>query len=235
MKFAWLLGILCAFLLHAGVVLFGGLIFAGARKDQGTLQQVELLAPDDPAAKEKPPEEQPKQEELESQEEKPPDAAEILRNLDQPVTSAAPALDAVSLGAIEQALNGQGSRGDFSDALSFASGGRIGGIGKAGTLDGKLEDAFSLSEIDQKPRAVFQAAPLYPSEMRGKKVEGSVTLLFVVDATGKVSNPRVEKSSHPAFEKPALDALKQWKFEPAVKGGQRVGCKMRVPIRFQPS
>ena len=56
-----------------------------------------------------------------------------------------------------------------------------------------------------------------------------------MDASGKVADPRVEKSNNAAFEKPALDAVRKWKFEPAVKGGQRVSCKMRVPIRFQPS
>jgi protein TonB len=71
--------------------------------------------------------------------------------------------------------------------------------------------------------------------MRGRKVEGVVSILFVVDSSGRVSGPRVEKSTHAAFEKPALDAVRQWRFEPAVKGGQRVACKMRVPIRFQPS
>jgi protein TonB len=49
-----------------------------------------------------------------------------------------------------------------------------------------------------------------------------------------VVNPRVEKSSHPEFEAPAVEALRQWKFEPAIKAGKRVSCRMRVPIRFQP-
>jgi protein TonB len=234
MKLAWLLGLVCAILLHAGVVLFGGLVFGRDDDPKSKLTQVDLLATEDPAEKPKPPEEKPPEEPIESTTEKAPDAAEILRNLEQPLVNSAPALEAVSLGALEQALNGGGG-GDFSSALSLASGGRIDGKGKGGLPDEKMESAFSLSEIDQKPRAVYQAAPLYPNEMRGKKVEGVVTLLFVVDASGKVSNPRVEKSTHPAFEKPALDALKQWKFEPAVKGGQRVGCKMRLPMRFQAS
>jgi protein TonB len=91
-----------------------------------------------------------------------------------------------------------------------------------------------MSEIDQRPRAVFQVAGSYPSEMRARKVEGVVTLLFIVDETGRVVNPRVEKSSHPEFEAPAVEALRQWKFEPAIKAGKRVSCRMRVPIRFQP-
>ena len=105
-------------------------------------------------------------------------------------------------------------------------------MGKAGVLDEDLEKAFSLADIDQKPRAIFQAAPVYPAGKRALEVV--VSVVFVVDTTGKVTNPRVEKSTDPAFEKPAVDAVKQWKFEPAVKAGQRVSCKMRVPIRFQP-
>jgi protein TonB len=232
MKSAWFLGIVCALLLHGCVLLFGGLIFAGSPKDHGTLQQVELLA-DDAKPEEKKPEEAPPKEELNQESEPPPDAAEILRSLDQPPENTAPALEAASLGALEQALNGGGSS-EFSDSLSFASGGRIGGLGKAGALDEKMEQAFSLNEIDQKPRVVFQAGALFPAEMRGKKQEGCVTVTFLVDATGKVASPRVAKSSHPAFEKPALEAVKQWRFEPAVKAGQRVGCKMRVDVRFPP-
>jgi protein TonB len=143
----------------------------------------------------------------------------------------------MSLSAIEQALSGQGAGagGDFADSFSFASGGRIGGTGQPGTLSEKLESAFNLTEIDQKPRAVMQAPPTYPAEMRGKKMEGIVTVIFVVDPSGRVTNPRVEKANHQAFERPALEAVRQWKFEPAIRGGQRVGCRMRVPIRFQQS
>jgi protein TonB len=71
--------------------------------------------------------------------------------------------------------------------------------------------------------------------MRGKKTEGLVSVIFVVDAEGKVVGPRAEKSSHAAFETPALDAVKKWKFEPGVRGGQRVATKMRISIRFPPS
>jgi protein TonB len=99
-------------------------------------------------------------------------------------------------------------------------------MGKPGGLSEKLENAFSLAEIDQKPRAITQPPPPYPAEMRGKKVEGVVSVIFVVDASGKVSRPKVERSTHSAFDKPALDAVKQWRFEPAIKGGQRgsIGC-----------
>ncbi len=234
------LGITCAVLLHVAVILFGKTLFMGHKRNNNVLQQVELLSSQDMAGekekeKEKPPEQEKEMAE-EMEEEQPPDAVEIIRNRELSAAASAPALEAASLSAIEAALGGgAGGGGDFAEALSFASGGRIGGMGKAGALDDNLKSAFSLSEIDQKPRPVFQTAPIFPPELSGKKVKGVVNVLFVVDATGKVSSPRVEKSTHPAFEKPAINAVKQWKFEPAIRGGKRVACKVRAPIRFQPS
>jgi protein TonB len=241
MRIGLAIGITCAVLLHLAVIMFGKTLFTGHGKNKAAVQQVELLSSQDMAAekekekeKERPPEQDKKLTE-EMQEEAPPDAAEVIRNLELSAAASAPALEAASLSAIEAALSGgAGGSGDFSQALSFASGGRIGGMAKAGVMDESSKSAFSLSEIDQKPRPIFQSAPVFPPQLAGKKVDGLVTVLFVVDASGKVSNPRVEKSSHPAFERPAVDAVKQWKFEPAVRGGKRVACKVRAPIRFQP-
>jgi protein TonB len=148
----------------------------------------------------------------------------------------APALDAASLSALEAALGGAaGGGGDFGGGASLASGGRIGGTGVAGGGGDEVSEAFSMSEIDQRPRALMQVAAAYPSEMRSRKVEGVVTVIFVVDENGRVVNPKVAKSTHPEFERPALEAVRQWKFEPAIKAGNRVSCRMRVPIRFLPT
>jgi protein TonB len=235
MKLGWTLGIAAAVLVHVFVLLFGGLFVPNDRQHAGTVTPVDLVGDvEEEKPKDKPIEEPQDPAELETDTETPPDAVEIVRSMEPSPINDAPALEAASLSAIEAALNGQGGGGEFGESLSFASGGRIGGTGKNGPLGESADTAFSLAEIDQKPRAVFQAAPLYPAELRAKKVEGSVIVIFVVDATGKVLDPRVEKTDHPAFDKPALDAVRQWKFEPAVKGGARVACKMRVPIRFQP-
>jgi protein TonB len=235
MKFVyWLFWMASAALLLATTAIGAALVFTHEKKDHGTLQQVDLLSADD-AKEDKKKDEQPKAEkppEIQTQDEKPPDATELLKSLDVAPIDNSPALEAASLGAMEAALSGQGGGGDFGEALSFSSGGRIGGTGIASTTSEKLEQAFSMSEIDQKPRAVFQESPAFPAEMRGKKIEGVVTVLFVVDSSGKVDQTRVEKASASAFESPALSAVKKWKFEPGVRAGQRVASKMRVTIRF---
>ncbi|MEQ1892295.1 MAG: energy transducer TonB [Planctomycetota bacterium] len=241
MKLFPVLGVVCAVLLHLGFLLFGGILFAH-EKPTGSTREVELLSEleqeEEKKADEKEPEaEEPSEsEELTQEEEPPPDAEEIIRSLELSPLQSAPALEAASLSAIEAALGGNlGAGGDFSQGMDFTSGGRIGGSGKAALEEQGIDQAFSLAEIDQKPRAIFQASPNYPADLRGKKLEGVVTLTFTVDADGKVGEPRVEKSTHPSFDKPALEALKKWKFEPALRGGKRVACRMRVPIRFKPS
>jgi protein TonB len=225
------LGILAAIVLHVLFLLFGGILFPETKDGHGTTQEVELL---DSAVEEKKEEEQKPEEvrDVEAPPEEAPDAEEVIRNLEQPAPDAAPALEAASLASIGDALLGQGAGGDFAGAMSFASGGVIGGKGKAGGGEDALDNAFSMSDIDQKPQVLFQAEPVFPLSMRGKKIEGRVTVIFVVDSKGKVLDPRSTETTHEAFERPAVDAVKQWKFEPAVKAGKRVACKMRVVVRF---
>ena len=235
-KAAVILAVVGAIVVHGIVLLFGGVIFLG-EETHASKRDVELVSEEVQKDKEETVKEEEKQE-VKQETEAPPDPNQSIKSVDMPSQSSddAPALDAASLSAIEAALNGGGvAGGDFgAGAASLATGGRIGGTGKGGGEEQGSEEAFSMSEIDQRPRPIQQVAGTFPQEMRSKSVEGVVTLIFIVDETGRVVNPRVEKSSHPAFEAPALEALRQWKFEPAVKSGKRVSCRMRVPMRFQP-
>src|SRR3989338_4425746 len=154
MKINLSFGIVCAIVLHVVIILFGGLLFMSHKKDHGKVQQVELLSKEDIAAeKEKPKEPEPeKAKEMETETEKAPDSSEIIQNIELSAAANAPELEAASLGAIEAVLSGQAGGGDFAEGLNFSSGGRIGGTGQAGVLDESLGNAFSMSEIDQKPR-----------------------------------------------------------------------------------
>lgn len=140
------------------------------------------------------------------------------------LTETAPPLD---LSQLELALNpgtGDGLGGDFAVKLSVA-GADGGGMQSS-------DDIFSLADLDQAPRVVFQPAPQYPPEMKKKKIQGTVHVLFIVDKDGRVKEPKVQKSDNPAFDNPALGAVKRWRFEPGKVGGQAVQFRMRVPITF---
>ncbi len=140
------------------------------------------------------------------------------------LTETAPPLD---LAQLELALNpgaGDGAGGDFAVKLAVA--------GSAETAAQTSEDIFSLADLDQAPRVIMQPAPQYPPEMKRKKIQGTVHVLFIVDKDGRVTEPKVQKSDNPAFDASALTAIKRWRFEAGKKNGQPVPFRMRVPITF---
>jgi protein TonB len=128
----------------------------------------------------------------------------------------------LSLDQMALALNpGGGGAGDFAMKTL--------GAGASSAAD-KL---FSMSDLDQKPRPTHQPSPQYPPALRKRGIQGTVQIEFVVDTRGVVSKPSVVKSVHPELDRAALDAVKQWKFQPAMRGGQPVPIKTRAPITFQ--
>lgn len=88
----------------------------------------------------------------------------------------------------------------------------------------------SVSELDREPRAIHRPAPVLTPETR--RLKGTVTVLFVIDEEGRVESPKVESSTDPALDRPALDAVAKWKFEPGERNGEPVKVRMRVPIQF---
>jgi len=119
--------------------------------------------------------------------------------------------------------------------IAVGSGGALAGFGQVGGAeegDG-VAGLFDVSDLEKKPEVLSSVPPQYPAELRKARVEGAVTLIFVLDEEGRVAEPRVENSSRPEFEKPALDAVKRWKFKPGMKDGNPVRTYMRLPIRFR--
>ena len=234
-----------ALVFHVGVLAFGGLVLFHPQARATVREDVDLVGNEqakkedkkDEKKEEAKPEEKAAEEQEALQQEQP--VAPDLRDLQQLEAPSAPALAAMNLSDLEAALGGgEGSGGgDFGGAggASLASGGRIGGTGIGGGQGGSLDDILSAAELDSRPRPIFQATPHYPVELRKQKVEGTVNVVFFVDKDGRVLNPQVETSSHPAFERPALEAVRQWRFDPGTRKGEKVSFKMRVPISFHVS
>jgi protein TonB len=103
----------------------------------------------------------------------------------------------------------------------------------AGDIAREIADALDVADLDKPPALVSSIPPTYPSELRRARVEGTVMLVFVLTEEGRVEDPRVESSSQVEFEKPALDAVRRWRFKPGMKDGVAVRTFMRLPIRFR--
>jgi periplasmic protein TonB len=84
----------------------------------------------------------------------------------------------------------------------------------------------------EPPVPVRTVPPEYPIELRREGVSGLVMVKCAIDEQGNVTETIVEKSSNAAFEKPAMDAVKKWKFKPAKQDGSPVAIKVTIPIKF---
>lgn len=88
------------------------------------------------------------------------------------------------------------------------------------------------SSFDEAPTPLRTQAPAYPEALRREGVSGIVSISVNIDESGNVAASSVSKSSNPAFDQAALDAVAQWKFKPAKKAGQPVAVTVVLPIRF---
>ena len=95
------------------------------------------------------------------------------------------------------------------------------------------EDAvYGLSELPVPPLLIKSVLPKYPEQAREQWITGTVIVEFVVDEEGNVRNPFIYKTSNPVFNEAALDAVKQWRFEPGELNGKPVKVRVRQPLPF---
>ncbi len=87
--------------------------------------------------------------------------------------------------------------------------------------------------LDRIPRARSQIEPVHPFDMRQQGVEGMVDVAFVVGVDGAVQSAQVLRSTHRAFEEPALRAVRKWRFEGGRSNGRPVSFRMAVPLHFR--
>lgn len=83
----------------------------------------------------------------------------------------------------------------------------------------------------QTPVKTVHVAPVYPSIAQSAHVQGVVILEAVIDARGHVTSVSVLRSI-PLLDQAAVDAVRQWRFSPALLNGQTVPVVMTVTVNF---
>lgn len=78
------------------------------------------------------------------------------------------------------------------------------------------------------PKKIHNVVPVYPPDAREQGVEGVVVIEATVDAAGTVTNARAVSSPHASLTTAALEAVRQWRFEPPA----RAPIMFTVTVRF---
>lgn len=85
---------------------------------------------------------------------------------------------------------------------------------------------------DMEARVLSRALATYPPEAARAHIEGSVDVEATIGADGRVRTVRA-LSGHPWLVPAAIEAMRQWRYEPAVRGGAPVESVARVRFTFQ--
>lgn len=88
--------------------------------------------------------------------------------------------------------------------------------------------ALSAADWDEQPSVKKSVAPDNPNNLNGM-----VMATLNIDEKGFVVSAEISKSTDAALDKEVLDAVKQWRFNPAKKGGSAISCKINVPFKFK--
>jgi periplasmic protein TonB len=132
-----------------------------------------------------------------------------------------------------------GMSGAFSVAGEPAAGAsvRLQAVGPAGAFRAgpawgtPVEGALRVGGSVPPPRKVHDQAPVYPDQARAARLQGVVIVEVTVGVEGAVHHARVLRSI-PQLDVAALEAVRQWRFEPVVFDGRLVPVVMTVTVPF---
>src|SRR3954468_12983908 len=128
--------------------------------------------------------------------------------------------------------NGTGAGG----GIGIGSGGGVGsgkgpgfGPGEGGGTGGGI---FHVGGGVSAPRTIYAPEPEFSEEARKAKYQGVCTLSLVVRSDGRPSDIRVLSSLGMGLDEKAIEAVKNWRFEPAMKDGHPVSVQIAVEVDF---
>src|SRR5215813_160593 len=129
--------------------------------------------------------------------------------------------------------NGTGSGG----GIGSGSGGGVGvgtgpgvGEGRGGGTGGGV---FKVGGGVLAPKPISTPDPEYSEEARKAKYQGTCVLWLIVGPDGKPRDIRVSRTLGLGLDEKAIEAVKQWKFEPAMKDGKPVAVQINVEVDFR--
>ncbi len=129
--------------------------------------------------------------------------------------------------------NGTGSGG----GIGSGSGGGVGsgtgpgvGPGHGGGIGGGV---FRVGGGVTAPRALDTPDPDYSEEARKAKYQGTCVLWLIVDQNGKPRDIKVARALGMGLDQKAIEAVRNWKFEPAMKDGKPVAVQINVEVNFR--
>jgi protein TonB len=129
--------------------------------------------------------------------------------------------------------NGTGSGGGIGSGshggVGVGSGPGV-GIGTGGGIGGGV---FKVGGGISAPEAISTPDPEYTEAARSAKTQGTCVLWLIVDDQGHPRDIRVVRGLGFGLDEKAVEAVRQWRFSPAMKDGHPVNVQISVEVGFR--
>lgn len=83
------------------------------------------------------------------------------------------------------------------------------------------------------PKPLHRENPKYTQEARSAAIEGEVLLSVIIEADGSVSEPKVIRGLNPGLDRHAMEAVRQWRFDPSRKDGSPVPVWAHIALSYR--
>jgi TonB family protein len=90
---------------------------------------------------------------------------------------------------------------------------------------------------DYRLKPIKTVYPVYPNHLKEEGIAGAVTIKVLINERGEVKpvfSPIIVRQLHPELDKLALEAVKQWKYEPVLLQGKPIHFPTYITIIFDP-
>jgi TonB family protein len=94
------------------------------------------------------------------------------------------------------------------------------------------QSASSSSQYDVPPKLLSGRTPIYPITRLMRHQGGDAIIDFTVDEHGIPKDFRVVKADYPYFATHAIIAMRDWRYQPAIKNGKPVSARLRIPFHY---
>src|ERR1700687_1129552 len=116
-------------------------------------------------------------------------------------------------------------------SMGRVTGGVLGGVGDAPPPPKPVGGRIRQGGNVQAARLVNKVQPQYPPLARQTRISGTVRLHAIIGKDGGVQSLTLE-SGHPLLVQSALDAVRQWRYQPTLLNGEAVEVDTTIDVIF---
>lgn len=116
--------------------------------------------------------------------------------------------------------------------LTVLTGAVLAGESEPTPSEAQVAKVAPIRGMDKVPEIVTRVAPVYPTELRERGIQGVATVEMLIDSTGRVIEAKAVRSTNRQFAAQAEAAASQWVFRPAEADGKKITSRVMVPFEF---